>query len=330
MAERTEPVRARRGTLRPASASTPRRSPGSLLPARPDGTARQADLRLRALMGIAWRGTDPARLRAAIDGRLVLVTGASAGIGEAAARAGAAAGGEVLLVARSTDLLEKIRDDIVATGGVAHAYPTDMADLTAVEELLARVESTHGAVDVLVNNAGRSLRRSVADSADRMHDYTRTIDVNYLGPVRLALGLLPAMRRRGSGHIVNVSTVGVDVPAPRWSAYTASKAAFETWLRCVAPEIRADGITTSSIHFPLVHTAMSAPTRLFRQLPGMSPTEAGAVVCRAIAERPRLLSPWWSRTAGLLADAAQGPLEAGLALACRLDDRRVDRLGARR
>ncbi|WP_073265332.1 SDR family NAD(P)-dependent oxidoreductase [Cryptosporangium aurantiacum] len=267
---------------------------------------------MRTAMGLAWPGPDPRVLRAAVAGRTVLITGASSGIGEATARQVALAGGTVLLVARTADRLAAGRARIVSAGGSAHDHPADLSDPDAVGALVEEILTRYGGVDVVVNNAGRSIRRSVSASAERFHDYTRTIDVNYLGPVRLLLGLLPGMRERGRGHVVNISTVGVDLPPPQWTAYLASKSAFEAWVRAAAPELRADGVVTTSIHFPLVHTAMSAPTAEFARLPGMSPDEAGAVVCRALAYRPRLLSPWWARAGGLVGDALPATVDAAL------------------
>jgi len=249
-----------------------------------------------------------------VDGRTVLVTGGSRGIGAASAHQLAAAGATVLLVARSAEGLEDVCGRIAAEGGEAVAYAADMADPAAVAELVDRVQAEHAPVDVVVSNAGKSIRRSVAESYGRFHDVTRTANVNYLGPVQLLLGLLPDMRARRSGHIVSVGTVSTDLPAPFWAAYTGSKSAFEAWLRCVAPELRADGIATTSIHCPLVHTDMSAPVPLYRHLPGMTAEEAADAVCRAVAYRPRLMSPWWSRAGGMVAGAAQPPTDALLTL----------------
>jgi short-subunit dehydrogenase len=260
-----------------------------------DGRPAPRGIAERAFLGRWWRAPDQGALAAAVGGRTVLVTGASSGIGEASARRLGAAGAHVLLVARRDAELRRVAAAIRDRGGSATPYPADLADVDDVERLLGELATRVTAVDVLVNNAGRSIRRPVALSYDRHHDYARTIAVNYLGPVRLFLGLLPAMRERGEGHLVNVSTIGVDVPAPHWSAYAASKAAFETWLRCVSPEARVDGVTTTSIHFPLVHTAMSAPTAMFRRVPGLTPDDAADAICRAVVHRPRQMGPWWAR-----------------------------------
>jgi NAD(P)-dependent dehydrogenase (short-subunit alcohol dehydrogenase family) len=250
-------------------------------------------------------GPSGGKLREAVAGKVVLVTGASYGIGEATARKLAGAGATVLLVARSADKLEDLRAEIERDGGEAFAYPADLADPESVEALAAHVLDAHGHVDVIVNNAGKSIRRSIELSYERFHDFERTIDINYLGPVKLLLALLPSMRERKQGHIVNVSTVGVRVPpAPRWAAYQASKAAFDVFLRSVALEARGDGVTTTSIYMALVRTRMSAPTASLRNVPGLRPDQAADLVCRAIVERPGVISPWWS-----------GPVEAGAALA---------------
>jgi len=243
-------------------------------------------------------------LREAVEGKVVLVTGASYGIGEATARKLGAAGATVLLVARSRDRLEVLAQQISQAGGTAFAYPTDMSDTDSVGALAGAVLERHDHVDVFVNNAGKSIRRSLELSFDRFHDFERTIAVNYLGPVKLVLALLPSMSARGQGHIVNVSTSGVRMPpAPRWSAYVASKSAFDVFIRTVALEAAGDGVTVSSVYMPLVHTRMSAPTPAFRYVPGLSADEAAGLVCKAVVERPREISPWWV-----------SPLEAGSAV----------------
>ncbi|MEU1431894.1 SDR family NAD(P)-dependent oxidoreductase [Nocardia sp. NPDC005746] len=233
-------------------------------------------------------------LRTAVAGKVVLVTGASHGIGKASARKLAAAGAKVLLVARSRPELERLATEITAAGGVAHVYPTDLTDMDAVGRLGATLLAEHGHIDVVISNAGKSIRRPIAESYDRFHDFTRTIDINYLGPVRLLLTLLPTMRARGRGHIVNVSTWGVLMPpSPRWSAYGASKAAFDVWLRSVAAEIAADGVSTTSVYMPLVHTRMSAPTD-FRRIPALTVEEASDLIAHAVTVKPGEVAPWWA------------------------------------
>ena len=269
-------------------------------------------------------GPSERKLRAAVQGEVILVTGASYGIGEASARQLGAAGATVLLVARSAERLEEVRSEIEADGGSAFVYAADLRDAVQVDELAAEVLARHGHVDVLVNNAGKSIRRSLARSQDRFHDFERTIDVNYLGPVRLLMALLPSMRDRRRGHVVNISTVGVSglPPAPGWSAYQASKAAFDVFLRSAAPELRADGIATTSIYMTLVHTRMSAPIPIWRYLPGMAPEEAADLVCRAIVERPRVIGPWWRKPGEITTALLPSAIETMFGVAHRLSEGR--------
>jgi NAD(P)-dependent dehydrogenase (short-subunit alcohol dehydrogenase family) len=269
---------------------------------------------IRIVRRVASRIVNPggapsaAKLRAAVAGTTVLVTGASHGIGRQTAIRLAEAGATVLLVARSADLLEELAEQLRAGGGSAFALPADLSDAEqGVPALAERILAEHGPPDTIVNNAGKSIRRAIDRSYDRFHDFTRTADLNYLGPVRLLLALLPAMRERGSGHVVNVSTVGVLLPpTPRWSAYQASKSAFDVWLRSVAAETRADGVTATSLYMALVHTRMSAPTDDFKLVPGLAPDEAAGLVCHAIVDRPPAIAPWWATTAALIDVAARG------------------------
>ena len=250
------------------------------------------------------------RLAAAVRDQMILVTGASYGIGEATARRLARAGATVLLVARTADQLEVVAGEIRAEGGTAFVYPANLADPASVEQLVRTVLAEHGGVDVLVSNAGKSIRRSVADSYQRFHDIERTNAVNYLGPAKLVLELLPSMRERGSGHIVNVSTAGVRTPPmARWSAYLASKSAFDVWLRCVAQEIRGDGVTTSTVYMGLVHTRMSEPTPLLNKMPGLTPEQAADQVCTAVAERPHNITPPMVRPADALGNLLRVPTD---------------------
>ncbi|RJL35915.1 SDR family NAD(P)-dependent oxidoreductase [Bailinhaonella thermotolerans] len=250
------------------------------------------------------------RLRRAVTGRVVLVTGASAGIGEAVSRRLAAAGATVVMAARSVDRLHRIQADIAAAGGRAHVHPVDLADPDSAAALAKELLDDYGGVDVFVNNAGHSIRRSIGRSQDRFHDFQRTMAVNYFGPVRLLLEVLPAMRARGHAHIINVSTIGVQFQVPRYSAYIASKAAFDFWLRSVAPEIRPDGVACSSLYFGLVRTRMSEPTGFSRHMPGRTPEEAADWVCRAVVSRSRTMAPAYGRIGELLGLVARRPFEA--------------------
>ena len=216
----------------------------------------------------------------------MLVTGASSGIGEATAHAVAARGATVLLVARRADELARVRRSIEAAGGTAYAYPCDLTDAPAVDRLVEVVLERHGGVDYLVNNAGRSIRRSIPLSYDRVHDVERTMAINYVAPVRLMLGLLPHMVSQRFGHVVNVLTWGVQVKAPKFSAYIASKTALDTWSRIAGRELYGDGVTFSNLRLPLVRTAMIGPTDTYANAPALSAEQAAARVVRALEDRP--------------------------------------------
>jgi NAD(P)-dependent dehydrogenase (short-subunit alcohol dehydrogenase family) len=238
---------------------------------------------------------DPHRARRRADrgdplaGRRILITGASSGIGRATALAVARRGAQVLLVARREDELKDVRAEIIATGGSASAYPCDLTDGPAVDALIKQVLAEHEAVDMLVNNAGRSIRRSVFLAVDRMHDYERTMALNFFAPLRLTLGLLPHMRERQFGHVVTVTTMGLQVDTPRFSAYLASKAAIEEFGRVAGRETLADGITFTSVRMPLVRTPM-IDTSAYRTMRAMSPERAARMVVSALVNRPEVES----------------------------------------
>ena len=226
----------------------------------------------------------------AVNGRTVIITGASSGIGRAAALKIAAAGGIPILVARSLDKLEELKAEIERAGGTAFAYSADLSENDSIDAAVEKILAAHAAVDMLVNNAGRSIRRSVMLSTDRFHDYERTIRLNYLGAVKLILGLLPHMKERGSGHVVNVSSIGVQTNPPRFSAYVASKSALDAFTRVVSSETIGDGITFTTIHMPLVRTPMIAPTKLYDSFPTISPDEAADLICEAIRSKPKQIN----------------------------------------
>ena len=247
-------------------------------------------------------------LQEAVKGRTVMITGASSGIGKEAALKVGAAQGTLLLVARRRELLEETKGEIEGRGGIAHSYVCDLSNPAEVDEMAQRILEQHGHIDVLVNNAGRSIRREIGNSYDRFHDFQRTMQLNYFGPVKLILNLLPHMRERGSGHVINVSTAGVQMSGPMFSAYLASKAALDAFSRSIGFEVRGEGIHITTVHMPLVRTAMAAPTRMFDSFPALTPDEAANLICDAIRRRPvRVATPF-----GTFAQAAY-------ALAPRLD-----------
>jgi short-subunit dehydrogenase len=273
-------------------------------PTRFDSTATQAALAgsgievppLESYASRIWdyweRNLDPdlfkdRSLAGAVRGKVVLITGASSGIGRATAIKVADAGATVLLVARSIEKLEETKEEIVAAGGVAHIHRCDMADIEDVARMADEVLTYHGHVDILVNNAGRSIRRSVALSYDRFHDYERTIQLNYLGALRLILALLPTMRSRKSGQIINISSIGVQTNPPRFSAYVASKAALDAFSRVIASEVKDDKVHITTINMPLVRTPMIAPTRMYDMFPAITPEEAAEMIAKAMVRRPK-------------------------------------------
>jgi NAD(P)-dependent dehydrogenase (short-subunit alcohol dehydrogenase family) len=225
----------------------------------------------------------------AVEGQVTLITGGSSGIGEAAAKKIAAAGGVVVLVARTLENLEKVADEIRGTGGAAHVYSCDLADMDAIAAMADRVLDDLGGVDILVNNAGRSIRRSLELSYERIHDYQRTMQLNYLGAVQLILKFIPGMRERGFGQIVNISSVGVQTRAPRFGAYIASKAALDSLCDALQAETVTDDVRFTTVHMPLVRTPIS-PTAMYDKFPALTPDQAAGVITDAIVHRPRRLS----------------------------------------
>ena len=226
-------------------------------------------------------------LGAALRGKTVVITGASSGIGRAVALKVATAGGVPLLVARGADKLEELRQEIADLGGTAYVYPTDLTDMDAIGKLVEQLLADHPAIDFLVNNAGRSIRRSVKLSYDRFHDFERTMQLNYFGAIRLILGLLPHMTDKKGGHVVNVSSIGVQTNPPRFSAYVASKAALDAFTRIVATETVGDNVTFTTVHMPLVRTPMIAPTKIYDSFPTITPDEAADMITDALRTKPK-------------------------------------------
>jgi len=221
-----------------------------------------------------------------VRGKVVVVTGASSGIGRATALKLAEAGARVVLVARGEEKLLETKQEIDRSGGTAVMYTADLSDLKSCDALVARVLKEQGGCDFLVNNAGRSIRRGIANSVDRFHDFERTMQLNYFGAVRLILGFLPKMMEEKRGHIINISSIGVLSNAPRFSAYVASKSALDAFSACAASEFLDKGIAFTTINMPLVRTPMIAPTKMYESIPTLSPEEAAGLVVQAIVHRP--------------------------------------------
>ncbi|MGH3505773.1 MAG: SDR family oxidoreductase, partial [Nocardioidaceae bacterium] len=230
------------------------------------------------------------KLRNALGGKKVVITGASSGIGRSTALKVAQAGGVPILVARGKDKLEETRGDIERAGGTAFVYACDLSDLEAIDALCEQLCSEHETIDFVVNNAGRSIRRSLALSHDRFHDFERTMGLNYFGAIRLVMGVLDKMRAQGHGHIVNISSIGVQTSPPRFSAYVASKAALDAWSNVVSSEVFGDGVGFTTIHMPLVKTPMIAPTKIYDAFPTITPAQAADMVLEAMVEKPHELN----------------------------------------
>lgn len=227
-----------------------------------------------------------------LGGKRILLTGASSGIGEAAAEQFARAGATVVVVARRQDLLDALAERITGAGGEALSIPCDVSDMDAVDALVADVEKRLGGIDVLINNAGRSIRRPLAESLERWHDVERTMVLNYYAPLRLIRGLAPGMIERGDGHIINVSTWGVlSEASPLFAVYNASKAALSTVSRVVETEWGDKGVHSTTLYYPLVATPMIAPTKAYEGMPALTSEEAGEWMITAARTRPVRIAP---------------------------------------
>ncbi len=254
-----------------------------------------------------------------VSGLTIVVTGASSGIGEAAARQLARLGATVCLVARREEELARVKREIAAAGligggsgggkarGKAYVYPADLSDNASIEACCDAILSRHARVDVLVNNAGRSIRRALRDSLDRPHDFERTMQLNYFAAVRMTLRLLPGMLERGSGHIINVSSVAALMSTPRFSAYIASKAALDAFSRSLRIELDHAGIAVTALNYPLVKTAMTEPTKIYKYLPQMDVDEAAGWIVDAVKTRPAQRTVRLARMLQLATAAAPGP-----------------------
>ena len=234
--------------------------------------------------------------KAKLAGKVVMVTGASSGIGLESARKFAASGAIVILVARTLSKLQEQADIISKQGGEAYAYSCDLSDLADIDRLAKKVLEDFGRVDILVNNAGRSIRRAVMESLDRFHDYERTMQLNYFGCVRLINGLLPSMVANKGGQIINISSIGCLVNAPRFAAYVASKSALDAFSRSLSSEVKQDNIDISTIYMPLVRTPMIAPTKIYNYAPTWSVDKASSLVVDAAIHKTKRIKTFLGQT----------------------------------
>ena len=257
---------------------------------------------LRALAAITRRRS----LRDAVGDRRVLITGASSGIGEDLATRVGRAGGHVLLVSRRREVLEDVAADVEDLGGVASVHPADLADGDDAARVAEEIVAEHGGVDILINNAGHSIRRSLKRSYDRPQDFERTMALNYFGAMRLMLVLLPGMCERHDGHVVNISTVGLTANAPLFPAYLASKAALDALTKSIGPELIRDGVQVTTVFMPLTRTPMIEPTEDFENVPAISVRQASAMVAEALIDRPREVNSMFGRISRTLYQLAPG------------------------
>ena len=228
-------------------------------------------------------------LRGTVGGKVVLVTGGSSGIGLAAAKKFAEAGAVTVICARGEDKLAEAVKEIRAHAGKearVFSYSVDIAHEADCAAFVQTLQAEHGGVDFLVNNAGRSIRRAIESSYERFHDLQRTMELNYFGALRVTMGLLPGMVAKRRGHVVNISSIGVLTNAPRFSAYVASKAALDAWTRCASSEFADQGVTFTTINMPLVRTPMIAPTKIYQNVPTLSPEEAADMIAQACIHKP--------------------------------------------
>jgi NAD(P)-dependent dehydrogenase (short-subunit alcohol dehydrogenase family) len=240
------------------------------------------------------RHLDPAlfvdrSLKGTVAGKVVLITGGSSGIGLSAACRFAEAGAITIICARGEDKLAEAVKEIKTFAGKdaqVFSYSVDIADEVSCAAFIAALEEQHGGVDFLINNAGRSIRRAIEASYDRFHDYERTMQLNYFGCLRVTMGLLPGMVAKKKGHVVNLSSISVLVNAPRFSAYVASKAALDAWTRCASSEFADQGVTFTTVNMPLVRTPMTAPTKIYDNMPLLKPEEAAAMIIQACIDKP--------------------------------------------
>ena len=234
-----------------------------------------------------------------VDGKTIIVTGASSGIGLTVSKYLAQAGAHVLLLARTKEKLDEVKAEIEAEGGKATVFPCDLNDMNSIDAVSKEILASVDHIDILVNNAGRSIRRAVHESVDRFHDFERTMQLNYFGAVRLVLNVLPHMMQRKDGQIINISSIGVLANATRFSAYVASKAALDAFSRCLSAEVHSHKIAITSIYMPLVRTPMIAPTKMYKYVPTLSPEHAADLIAYAIVKRPKKIATNLGRLASI-------------------------------
>lgn len=244
----------------------------------------------------------------AIQGKTILITGSSSGIGAQAALQLARAGATLLLVARREEELRQVQRDIATVGGRAFIYPCDLTNAADLEACVTRILDDHPRIDVLVNNAARSIRRPILEALDRLHDYERTMQINFVAAVNLTLKLIPRFLEQGSGQVVNISTMSTQVPIPLFSAYLASKSALESFSRSLAVELGDRGIAVTTVYFPMVRTEMSGKTAIYKNMRMMDAAKAAGWIVEAVDKRPARVSSPVGALGSVLLSALPGPV----------------------
>ncbi|WP_442600176.1 SDR family NAD(P)-dependent oxidoreductase [Neobacillus sp. D3-1R] len=233
------------------------------------------------------------KLKNKLQGKTILITGASSGIGEQVADFLGDFPVQLILVARREEKLLTLKTQIEKRTAKVSVFSADLRNQEEVQNLLAFIHQLPAGLDIVVSNAGKSIRRSIFHSLDRYHDFTRTMAINYFAPVQLLLSLIPLLQKN-QGQIINISTINALLwPFPYWAAYQASKTAFDTWFRSVGPELHALGISTSTIYLPLVKTPMIQPTRAYQTMPAMSSQHVAKIVCKSMYTKKKTYKPWW-------------------------------------
>jgi len=256
-----------------------------------------------------------------LNKKLTLITGGSSGIGLSVARQIGEAGGTVILVARGLENLEIAKKEVESLGGTVYIYTCNLSDPDACKELVEKVLKEHGPIDVLINNAGRSIRRSVNEAYDRLHDFERTMNLNYFGCLQLILGFLPSMRERKKGHIINISSAGCQSNVPRFSAYIASKSALDAFSRCLANEMAQDNVHITTVYMPLVRTPMIAPTKAYDYLPVMSPERAAQMVLKSLVTKQKKVTTPLGSLAEVVYDISPSSATTIMNLSFRLEEK---------
>lgn len=274
---------------------------------------------LESLLFIPTR-LDKEKLANAVYGKTIVITGASSGIGEQVAKLLADFHVHIILVARREEKLQEMKRELETRAAKVSIFRADLRDSAEMDGFLAFLLQQPDGIDMVVSNAGISIRRSIMDSLDRNHDFTRTMAINYFAPVKLLLAIIPQLKQK-KGHIINVSTINTSlVPIPFWAAYQASKSAFDTWFRSAAPELNAMEISTTSIYLPLVKTPMILPTAAYKNMPAMSAEHVAVMIAKSMYTKQKKMRPWWLIFGQLASVLGRGLWE--WAMAGRLRNRR--------